>query len=257
MIPDAAITEWSVGAPWPTRGQVEQDLLLSRLIVELASDPYLRDELIFRGGTCLHKMHLPLARRYSEDLDYVRASAGGIQPFTQAVTKVGETLGFDVRTQMSAQPKAYLRTTATSGERLRIKVEVNTYERMPALPLMRVAHDVRSSWFSGSAEVQTFAPAELVATKIRALYQRKKGRDLFDLWLALTEMQLAGEDIVAAFAPYRPGDLTARMAIENLRRKLNDADFRDDLVPLVATWPPDYNIDRAAALVIAEVLERL
>ncbi len=257
MIPEAAITAWGVSAPWPTRAQVEQDLLLSRLIVELASDPYLRDELIFRGGTCLHKLHLPVARRYSEDLDYVRASSGGIQPFTQAVTKVGEALGFNVRTQMGTQPKVYLGTTATSGGRLRIKVEVNTYERVSALPLTRVVHEVRSSWFSGSAEVQTFAPAELVATKIRALYQRKKGRDLFDLWLALTEMQLAGEEIVAAFAPYRPTGLTVRTATENLRRKLNDADFRDDLVPLIATWPPDYDIDRAAELVIAELLGRL
>jgi len=116
VIPAAAITPWSVSAPWPTRAQAEQDLLLSRLIVELASDPYLRDELIFRGGTCLHKLHLPVPRRYSEDLDYVRASAGGIQPLTQAVTKVGEALGFEVRTQMGAQPKVYLRTTAAGGE---------------------------------------------------------------------------------------------------------------------------------------------
>lgn len=62
-------------------------------------------------------------------------SSSGIQPLTQAVTKVGEALGFEVRTQMGAQPKVYLRTTATSGEPLRIKVEVNTYERRPALPL--------------------------------------------------------------------------------------------------------------------------
>ncbi len=145
MIPEAAITAWGVSAPWPTRAQVEQDLLLSRLIVELASHPYLRDEMIFRGGTCLHKLHLTVPHRYSEDLDYVRATAGGIQPLTQAVTNVGEALGFEVRTQMGAQPKVYLRTTATSGELLRIKVEVNTYERTPALPLTRVRHDVRSS----------------------------------------------------------------------------------------------------------------
>lgn len=202
-------------------------------------------------------MHLAVPRRYSEDLDYVRASAGGIQPLTQAVTKVGESLGFEVRTQMSAQPKVYLRTTATSGEALRIKIEVNTHERTPALPLVRMTHDVRSSWFSGSANVQTFVPAELLATKIRALYQRKKGRDLFDLWLALTELKLGGDAIAAAFGPYCPPGLTARVAIQNLQRKLQDADFRDDLIPLVAAWPADYDIDSAAELIIAEILGRL
>lgn len=134
---------------------------------------------------------------------------------------------------------------------------MNTYERTPALPLTRVTYDVRSSWYSGGADVQTFVPAELMATKIRALYQRKKGRDLFDLWLALTELKLGGDAVVTAFSPYRPQGLTARVAIQNLRRKLEDADFRDDLIPLVATWPTDYDIDRAADLVIAEVLERL
>ncbi len=55
--------------------QVEQDLLLSRLIIEVANHPYLGGELVFRGGTCLHKLHLDTPRRYSEDLDYVRTTA--------------------------------------------------------------------------------------------------------------------------------------------------------------------------------------
>ena len=69
MIPQAQITHWAAGAPWPTRQQVEQDLILSRLIVEIANHPLLGGELAFRGGTCLHKLHLPAALRYSEDLD--------------------------------------------------------------------------------------------------------------------------------------------------------------------------------------------
>lgn len=257
MIPETAITAWSIGAPWPTRAQVEQDLLLSRLIVELAADPYLGQELSFRGGTCLHKLHLPVARRYSEDLDYVRSTAGGIRHITETVTQIGSALGFEVRTQVSAHPKVFLSALAAGGERLRVKVEVNTYERTPVLPLKRIAFAVNSPWFTGQADVQTFSPAELIATKIRALYQRKKGRDLFDLWLALTELGLAGEDIVAAFAPYHPEGLTARSATDNLLRKVDDADFRDDLAPLVATWPAGYEVESAAQLVIAEVLTRL
>ena len=69
MIPRAAITEWGRGVPWPTVEQVEQDLLLTRLIVEIANDDYLGAELVFRGGTCLDKLHAPEAQRYSEDLD--------------------------------------------------------------------------------------------------------------------------------------------------------------------------------------------
>ena len=50
MIPEAYVTHWSSFAPWPTLVQVEQDLLLSRLICEVSNDPYLGRELVFRGG---------------------------------------------------------------------------------------------------------------------------------------------------------------------------------------------------------------
>ncbi|MBM4319451.1 MAG: nucleotidyl transferase AbiEii/AbiGii toxin family protein, partial [Deltaproteobacteria bacterium] len=38
---------------------------------------------------------------------------------------------------------------------------------------------VENPWFSGAADVATYALDELLSTKLRALYQRKKGRDLF------------------------------------------------------------------------------
>ena len=68
MLPQAYITEWSGRAPWPDPVQVEQDLILSRLLIEIANDELLGKALAFRGGTCLHKLHLPSPIRYSEDL---------------------------------------------------------------------------------------------------------------------------------------------------------------------------------------------
>ena len=85
MIPEVVITRWSNDAPWPSRDQVEQDLVLSRLICEIANHNLLGDELVFRGGTCLHKLHLQRALRYSEDLDYVRVTAGPIGPVFGAI----------------------------------------------------------------------------------------------------------------------------------------------------------------------------
>lgn len=58
MIPQAYIAEWSLRAPWPTDEQVEQDLVISRALVELFSDGFLAARLAFRGGTALHKLYL-------------------------------------------------------------------------------------------------------------------------------------------------------------------------------------------------------
>ena len=88
---------------------------------------------------------------------------------------------------MSAQPKVYLRYLADSGTTRKIKFEVSTHERAPATSTVRLPSQVTSTRWSGQTDVHTFSPAEMVATKIRALYQRRKGRDLYDIWLALTD----------------------------------------------------------------------
>jgi len=187
----------------------------------------------------------------------VRRSAGGIGPATTTLTTLGRTLGFDVTTRIGEHPKVFWRTTADTGVPLKIKIEMNTHERAPALPTVERDLTVDSRWWAGAACVPTFQPAELVATKIRALYQRSKGRDLFDLWLALTRLHLAPQVIVAAFAPYRPAGLTSRHATENLRRKLDDVQFRHDLDLLVGDPPHDYDIDAAAELVADTLLAAL
>jgi predicted nucleotidyltransferase component of viral defense system len=257
VIPANAVTAWGVDRPWATREQVEQDLLLSRSICAIADDPYLGDELVFRGGTALHKLHLTRPYRYSEGLDYVRRTASGIAPLTASLTRLGTDLGFDVRTKVGVYPKVYWRTTAGSGVPLRIKIEVNTHERSPALPVVRFEHRVESSWWTGTASVTSFQPEELIATKIRALYQRSKGRDLFDLWLALDHLGLDPTAVLSAFEPYRPAGLTAALAQANLARKLTDPSFRHDLDPLVTRWPGGYDIDTAAELGSVQLLSRI
>lgn len=258
MIPQRHITHWTQHAPWPTDEQVEQDLLLCRLIVEIANDPYLGNELVFRGGTCLHKLHLNPGLRYSEDLDYVRRSAGGIGELLEALRGIGGRLDMKVGVDISKYPKAKFRAPFESGSgTMRIKIEVNTYERSPARPLARVPFSIDSPWFTGSADVQTFQPAELVSTKLRALYQRSKGRDLFDLWLALTRLAIPPDDILTSFTPYRPETYTGPLAIANLQLKVADPSFRQDLDALVGQRPDGYDVEGAAALVIDQLLRRV
>ncbi len=261
VIPSAAITEWGVTRPWPTRQQIEQDLLLARVIVEIYRHPYLAKELVFRGGTCLHQLRLSRPWRYSEDLDFVRRTNTGIGEVFDALRVVANEIGLDVASRVVTEhPKMILRTNSEDDRAvpLRIKVEVNTHETSPAQPLEDVEFAVDNQWFTGTAVVRTFTAAELIATKIRALYQRRKGRDLFDLWLALNELGLDPNEVVAAFAPYQPTGYSAVVGIQNLREKLTSADFRNDLTPLLAGGGPnDYDIDSAGEQVINQLLSRI
>lgn len=247
MITEADIAQWRTHVPWIDPDQVEQDLVLSRMIVEIANDALLGQELVFRGGTCFHKLWLDRPWRYSEDLDYVRTTAGGIGDILSALRVIGERVGFDrITTDVGRHPKARLRSTFATGGPLTIKVEINTFERSPARPVLARDYSVTSPWFSGAGSVTTFDLSELIATKIRALFQRKKGRDLFDLWLAVGHAGVSVDDIATCFEPYRPDGWTAARALGNLDAKLADPQFVRDLDALVDAAAAGYNFDDAA-----------
>jgi predicted nucleotidyltransferase component of viral defense system len=223
LIPEANITAWRRVAPWPDDTQVEQDLVLSRLIVEIAKHDRLGQELSFRGGTCLHKLRLPAPARYSEDLDYVRRTRSKVEPILDALTETVEAMGLRrVGTDVggSVVQARYEADPTSQAGRIRVKVEINIAETEPFRPRVALPFSVDSPWWSGAAEVSTFTTEELLGTKLRALYQRSKGRDLFDLWLALTQLSLDEQLIVEAFRHYIGKDeFTFPQLARNLERK--------------------------------------
>ena len=103
MIDYRDIVAWGVTHPWPTMEQIEQDLLLTRAICEIANHELLGQELVFRGGTALNKLYADEATRYSEDLDYVRTTASGISPVTTALRDIGLEMGFKVASKIKTE----------------------------------------------------------------------------------------------------------------------------------------------------------
>ncbi len=257
MIPNADIIAWGVDHPWPELDQIEQDLLLSQAICEISNDELLGGELSLRGGTAFHKLFMPTPYRYSEDLDYVRSTEGGIGGIVNRLQDIGRDLGFQASARIGKYPKVFWKYTSSNGIPTKIKIEINTFERSPALGSHFVEHEVDSSYYKGSAMVHTFHLEELVATKIRVLYQRSKGRDLYDIWIALSELGLAPEAILGEFPIYRPDQMTAKGCISNLHEKLADKQFTTDIINLLRRDAPEYDVQKAGKYVETELLSKL
>ena len=102
--------------------------------------------------------------------------------------------------------------------------------------------------------MKTFKAPELVASKIRALYQRSKGRDLYDIWLALTEYKVEKDKVLKAFPLYKPDGLTRDILIENVNDKLQDPQFLGDIKNLMRHDAPEYN-PQEAWNVVRELIE--
>lgn len=262
MIPEAYIREWYERAPWQTWSMVEQDLIISRMLVELFNNRFLADRLVFRGGTVLHKLFFHRALRYSEDIDLVQRVAGPIGPVFDAVRGVfRDWLGEPKRKVGPGVSTLTYRVDSedTPSIRLRIKIEINTREHFQIWPVEQKTVHVQSRWFDGNADIAAYQLDELLATKMRALYQRRKGRDLFDLAVALRELNVSPERIVAAFKRYMKEEgnsVTSKEFRANLLGKLDHHGFRDDCIPLLRPDTPfdimtDFElVDRALIAIV-------
>lgn len=228
MIPRDYITEWRMRAPWVQDFQVEQDLIISRALVAIFAHPLLGKSLAFRGGTALYKLYLKPPARYSEDIDLVQINAEPAGPAMEALRKVLDPwLGRPQWKQTEGRLTFVYRFESedTPPLRLRLKVEINSREHFTVYGLTHAAFAVSSRWFDGACEIGTYTLDELLATKLRALYQRKKGRDLFDLAIGLEKATVDPDRIVGAFSDYMEhgGHRVTRAQFEqNIAAKLHD-----------------------------------
>jgi len=246
---------------------VEQDLALSRALVEIYSDPILSSRLAFRGGTALHKLYLGPALRYSEDIDLVQIDAGAIGSVMSALhTRLDPWLGEPRRKQSEGRMTFIYRfeSEIPPVTPLRLKIEVNTREHFAVLGFTKKTVVVDNPWFSAQSDVVTYELEELLGTKLRAFYQRKKGRDLFDLAVALSRRPcLDSGKVIECFQRYME-DTGARVSLAefeaNLADKLADPVFHGDIAPLLAMTEGGeaaFDVTRAAEAIMVAFIARL
>jgi predicted nucleotidyltransferase component of viral defense system len=261
--------------PWPNLYQVEQDLLLCQSMIAIFNDEFLSKEVAMRGGTVLHKVHLAPACRYSEDIDLVAVGKRPKEHIRAAIKRVltpilgkhkssiWATLKLAVRN--ASRPSEILRviyevpSVSTPGRTLTIEIEANVTERMPHKPVQTLPFAVPYRDRSLSANIISYDLHEMLGTKMRALFQRKKGRDLFDLYRAITLTNVSHDEIIRAFQHYMSEEETVVPRSEfdeHLDRCLKNPGFCSDMKPLLLTGV-EYDPLQAAEVVRERLLSLL
>lgn len=263
MILKDHIIEWIQVAPWLDLRQVEQDLIITTALLKIYENPVLKKSLAFRGGTALNKLYFKPPTRYSEDIDFVQINSGPIGPILDNIR--------DVMTSWLGKPKKFKRsyrgvtlkyqTISNEGLPLILKLEINTLEHFAVLGLHEQEFASNSSFYSGSATVVTYKLEELLGTKLRCLFQRRKGRDLFDLYTSLkTFPNLDIKAIIESFRKYiifSDTDVSKLEFLQNVEEKLNNKDFVEDIKPLLAPNSQAYNMPIAFEYVRDKLLAYL
>ncbi|MCJ7525943.1 MAG: nucleotidyl transferase AbiEii/AbiGii toxin family protein [Candidatus Aminicenantes bacterium] len=240
--------------PWAAQYQAEQDLLLCRAMVALFDDSFLSGQIAMRGGTLLHKAHLAPASRYSEDIDLVAVgthpenhTSRGIRRVLKEVwgkPKTSAWAWLKLALRNAAQPSRILRLTYSlpsiiePGRMLELVVETNVTERRSHRAIVDIPFRFPFRDETMQTIIKGYDIHEMLGTKLRALFQRERGRDLFDLYWALTQSAHPVDPtlIIESFQYYmkKEGTKAGRAEfIGILDARLNHSGFCSDMKSLL------------------------
>jgi predicted nucleotidyltransferase component of viral defense system len=263
--------------PWSAQHQVEQDLLLCRAMAALFDDSFLSTQIAMRGGTLLHKVHLAPAARYSEDIDLVVVGSRPEEHIRRTIRRVlADVLGipkasvWDTITlaiRNTVKPSRVLRMAYSvrsimkPSQSLDIVVEANVTERKPHRSVVEIPFSFSFRDKIIQTKIKGYDIHEMLGTKMRAMLQRRRGRDLFDLYWALTksESPIDPSAVIESFQHYMKQEgTTARRAevIGILEEHLKDRGFCSDIESLLRNGVR-YDPQAAGKYVIANLLSRL
>lgn len=259
MIPDFCLTEWRQQVPWVEDYQVEQDLIISRVLISLYERQKIKNCLVFRGGTALHKLYVKPAARYSEDIDLVQIVTEPIGETLNEIRSALSWLGEPTRKLTERSAKLVYRYMALDNSKRKLKIEINTTEHYHFSDLSDYDFSVTNSWFSGNLKLRTYQLNELMGTKMRALYQRRKGRDLFDLWVVLKDSLIDLQETVKIYLSHCEKEnliVTRALFEKSMAEKIRNEDFMLDISNLLAAGQ-EWSFDDAHEMVQEKLIRLL
>jgi len=199
--------------------------------------PCIEGKIAFRGGTAISKLLFAQPLRYSEDIDLVQTQ---VEPIGATVDVIRDTLSWLGKCKREQAGHSMhlvfkFKPEADTQAMLKLKIEVNTREHGSFFGLRPYPFAVENDWYSGKTEIVSFEPEELFGTKLRALLQRRKNRDLFDLHHGLDQLALDADKLIACFDHYLALEgkpISRAVAEQRMLEKLTRS-LTEDIAPLL------------------------
>jgi predicted nucleotidyltransferase component of viral defense system len=180
---------------------VEKDYVLGWLLAGIFNHPALRERWVFKGGTCLKKCYFE-TYRFSEDLDFTLPDESHLNldflgaTFREIGAWVYEQSGIELppdrirfevfqnrRDRLAGQGRiSYRGPIAPASANLpRVKLDLTSDEALVLPPIDRPVSHAYSDNPEGGIQARCYSYEEVFAEKVRALSERARPRDLYDV----------------------------------------------------------------------------
>ncbi len=187
-------------------GYAEKNYVNSWILWSIYTSSY-GENLLFKGGTALSKLYFPKTWRYSEDLDFgvegdYQGSADELRTaLDDAIRRSG--IDFEVTQHRELQRDGYpthyvdidIQYDAVLGQKNTTSLDIMIDEHVEFDPVTHTHEYEDTPEFSLTA----YSLEEILAEKLRALYQRTQARDYYDLYRMTSEATVTDAGIVPAF----------------------------------------------------------
>lgn len=214
-----------------------QDVTLLNLSREYGS------KLIFKGGTCLYKAYQ--LNRFSEDLDFTAKPGFKVQtalqrwPYFLSLLNINSTIKIE---QFGKAINVYLKIIGplydgSKGSMTTLILNISLRERV-LLPVQRIPY---TPLYRELRPFDLFAmdEREIMAEKVRAIYERNKARDVYDLWYLVRQKGIAAEATVVRKKLAAGKIPFSRLAFQKKIREKEES-WRKDLAGLIAGPLPNF-----------------
>ena len=235
--------------------QIEKNYVISWITYGIANNPFLKKNLIFKGGTVLKKVYFP-GYRFSEDLDFsFNGKDFEIDAIKAAFTELIEWVYEESRITLSVKDETqhetgnfnfYLSYTGPLGgvgANKDIKADISQDELIYNAPEEKRIINSYSDLEQKEYSISCYTLGEVIAEKMRSLMQRTAPRDIYDLWYLFEIEGLNIEDHIFAFQDkakhkgYDPKELTK---VLEQKEKIFAKHWREHLANQM-TEIPDFN----------------
>lgn len=198
MIPHAEIL--ALRGEWLLRDDViEKDYVLGWILAGIGARPELADHWVFKGGTCLRKCYYE-TYRFSEDLDFTVIKDGPEEPeeLVEIFAEIGDWLFEQSGIEIVVDDDSFVRRRNRRGNTTTMgRIAYRGPRNAPTLPKLKldltsdevlvqsvVRRPILHPYTDASdivGRITAYSISELLAEKTRALTERCRPRDLYDV----------------------------------------------------------------------------
>ena len=228
----------------------ELDYRLVKTLQALYSDDFLSKRLCMKGGTAINKLYLGETSRLSVDLDFnhlgskeeVLKEKRAVRELIMELLKKQDN-SYDVHYERPyGLTRIKARYKTVGGPDQNFKIEISHVERFPIIS--PVKKKIKTP--DGLADIVTYTLEELTATKLRALLERFKGRDIYDLFF-ISRLKPDSKIIRKMFLYYFYRSrkvFNPKVHYENIIKRYESGNYIDDVTDFIK---PTVTFDLTAA----------